>query len=625
MTAAPDNPPSWPNRPFRLRWIVAAAFVLASLATLGYWGSVYAHYYYFNEAQARSQNTLRLAVAVLRGHMARYENLPEVIAGFDEIQDLMAEPEDLDQVDEVNRYLKEINEQFESSDIYVMGLDGTTVAASNYDSDAPFIGNNFQYRPYFFDAAAGGEGRFFALGTTSFKRGYYFGAPVVVDGEVLGVVAVKMDVDSIEETWRGTGDYHIVVNDPEGIIFMTSEPAWLYNSLLPLTRDRLARTAETRRYADARLQELPLTDVSDGDHTLYSIAHPATSSEYLLVSEAMPEADWTVSVLLDTDSARAQALTTFIVAVLLAAMLSLAGAIVFQRRVRLRERMQMQRDAQELLERRVLERTAELASVNRKLEDEVAERRATEQMLRKTQSDLIQAGKLAALGRMSADLSHEFNQPLAAAKNYADNALVLIERGRIEEAGSNVDRISRLIDRMSSISRHLRNFARKPNQKLAIVALDQVVTDTIELITWRLQSSKVDLSVDLGAAPLLVVAGPIRLQQVLVNILTNAIDAVETAADRRIDLNARRNEDHIVITIRDRGPGVAAKLTERIFDPFFSTKGAGKGIGLGLSISYNIVKDFGGELRVENHPDGGALFIVELLAARAEAITEAAQ
>ncbi|WMT90064.1 sensor histidine kinase [Pelagibacterium sp. H642] len=623
MTLAQAISAPW-QQPYKRRWLAAAGFAVLAMATVAIWGSGYAHRFYLDEANARGTNTLRLALAVLRGQTARYENLPEVIANFEEIEALIADPGNPELIDEVNLYLKEINSQFESSDIYLMADDGTTIAASNFDTPVPFVGENFRYRPYFYDAIDGGEGRFFALGTTSFKRGYYFGAPVVIDGEPRGVVAVKADVDSIEETWRG-GDFEIVVTDPEGIIFMSSHPGWLYNSLLPLTPERIARTAETRRYAETELRELPYTEANDDQHRLMRIEEPETAGEYLVVSEAMPEADWRVSVLLDTASARAQAATTTIIAVLAIALGTLAAAIYIQRRARLRERLHLQRETKELLERRVAERTAELASVNLKLEEEVAERRATEQMLRKTQSDLVQAGKLAALGQMSAALSHEFNQPLAAAKNYADNALVLIERGRIEDARVNVNRISGLMDRMSAISRHLRNFARKPNEKLAPVPLEQVVSDTLEILNWRIKAADVDLTVDLPGEPLEVVAGPVRLQQVLVNILTNAIDAVETGTDRRIALAARRQGERVAITIRDHGPGIPSGLAERIFDPFFSTKGVGKGLGLGLSISYNIIKDFDGDLRVGNHPDGGALFTVELRAMPGDFMTEAAQ
>lgn len=278
--------------------------------------------------------------------------------------------------------------------------------------------------------------------------------------------------------------------------------------------------------------------------------------------------------------------------------------------------MRMQLEARNELERRVEERTADLALVNQRIEEEIAERRLTEQELRKTQADLIQAGKLAGLGQMSAALSHELNQPLAAAKTYADSAAMLIDLERVGEARDNVRRISGLIDRMASISRHLRNFARKPNEKLRPVALDAAMADTLEIVAARLKAADADLEIDLSDTPM-VKAGSVRLQQVLVNIITNAADAVEGLADRRIHVSAEHLDGKVSLTIRDHGPGVPAAIAERIFDPFFTTKGVGKGLGLGLSISYNIVKDFGGSLSVTNHAEGGAVFRIELEAATA--------
>jgi two-component system C4-dicarboxylate transport sensor histidine kinase DctB len=363
--------------------------------------------------------------------------------------------------------------------------------------------------------------------------------------------------------------------------------------------------------------------MADG-RELLAITERGNTREFLEVAETMPEAGWTVHVLADTGSARAQSLTAVVLALLALGLAALGSAIILQRRARLAERMQMQQSAQQELERRVDERTADLALVNSRLETEVAERRTAEQQLRQTQADLIQAGKLAALGQMSAALSHEFNQPLAAVKTYADNAATLIDRDRVAEARDNVSRISSLADRMASISRHLRNFARKPNEKLGTVDLAEVVHDTQEIVAWRLKAADAALLVDLGPAPLAVKAGSVRLQQVLVNIITNAADAVEGLPDRRIELAARRKGSKVTITVRDHGPGVPAAIAERIFDPFFSTKGVGKGLGLGLSISYNIVKDFGGSLGILNHPEGGALFTIELDAARA-AVREAAE
>ena len=571
----------------------------------------------------RGQTTLRLAVSALDGHMRRFEPLPELIADHAGIEALVADPANADLRAEANRYLKETNALLKSSDIYVMVPSGDTIAASNHDGPLSFVGENFSYRPYFQDAIAGSTGRFFALGTTSLKRGYYFSAPVRMGGDIRGVVVFKVDLDAIEASWRG-GDHAIIVNDPEGIIFMSGRPDWLYAGLLPLTPERLARTEESRRYANAQLRELPIRHGTLYEHELMTVLDDSATNEYLVLSAAMPDAGWTVSVLADTASVYTLTFVSVAVALLLLGLAALLAAIVAQRRARLAERMELQRTAQAELERRVAERTADLALVNSRLETEVGERRATEQQLRQTQSDLVQAGKLAALGQMSAALSHEFNQPLAAVKTYADNAVVLIERDRIAEAKDNVTRISALTDRMASISRHLRNFARKPNEKLGPVDLGEVVADTAEIVAWRLKAADATLAVDLGPSPLTVRGGAVRLQQVLVNIISNAADAVEGLDDRRIELVARKKSGRVMITVRDHGPGVAPAIAERIFDPFFTTKGVGKGLGLGLSISYNIVKDFGGSLSVSNHPEGGAAFIVELDAAR-PALREAAE
>lgn len=601
------------HRSWRRNSIVLGVVAVVLCVLIAGVGHRQALVYYHDQAAARGENTLGLAVTALRGQLARYEKLPELIASDPDIRELVETPSNRAKVDEINLFLKQVNGLLESSDIYVMLPDGVTLAASNFDRTSSFVGQNFSYRPYFSDAIDGGLGRFFALGVMSAKRGYYFGAPIRTDGRIAGVVVFKVDLDAIESSWRG-GDYEITVTDPEGIVFMTSRPDWLFSAIEPLTVERLERTTATRRYSDAELKQLRvIRPRSSAGHDLMRVVAAAGSREYIAVTEAMPEADWTVRVFVDTASAHTQALTVAAALVLLAGLGATGVAAWLQRRARLAERLQVQREAQEMLERRVEERTADLAAVNSRLENEVAERRATERALRKTQSDLVQAGKLAALGQMSAALSHEFNQPLAAVRTWADNAAVLLERGRSGEAREAVGRIASLTERMAAISRHLRNFARKPNQPLHAVALEDVVRDTLDIIAWRLDAADAKLNVDLGSPPPRVLAGSVRLQQVLVNIISNAADAVEGLDDRRIDLTARETgKGKIAIAIRDRGPGVPAAIAERIFDPFFSTKGVGKGLGLGLSISYNIVKDFGGELSVAQHPEKGALVTITL-------------
>ena len=607
----------------RRRTVVSAVLsvVLAAAAVVG--GGEIAARRYMDETAAQARTTLRLAVSALEGHLKRYEALPALIADQTLVEELVQEPHDEQLRGQTNAYLKEINSLLTSSDIYVMTPDGETIAASNYDGPLSFVGENFSYRPYFQDAASGKQSRFYALGTTSLKRGYYFGSPIRVDGDIRGVIVFKVDIDGIERSWTG-GESRIFVSDPEGIIFMTGSPEWLYSAIEPLTPERIARTEASRRYADAWLRELPIRRSSYAGHDSMVVPQGGVDREYLVVSASMPEAGWTVNVLMDTGTVRTQTQTTMAAIFLFLCLAGLFSAIILQRRARLNERIQLQAEARDELERRVAERTADLARVNSRIEKEIAERRLTEKRLRQTQADLIQAGKLAGLGQMSAALSHEFNQPLAAAKTYAESAAVLIERGRMEEASDNVRRISALIDRMASISRHLRNFARKPNEKLGAVVLDEVVRDTMEIVAARLNAADARMEMKIDEDLPQVRAGTVRLQQVLVNIITNAADAVEGLDNRIITLSARRNGDKVEVLVRDRGPGVAPAIRERIFDPFFTTKGVGRGLGLGLSISYNIVKDFGGNLTVADHPEGGAVFRIELDAA-SETALEAAE
>ncbi|NEX44980.1 sensor histidine kinase [Rhodobacter sp. ETT8] len=540
----------------------------------------------------RGDNVLQLATTALEGALDRFERLPPLIAEQTIVTRLAADPTNPALVAETNAYLRRIQRLLGATDIYVMNRDGLTIAASNFDTDTSFIGGNFAFRPYFYDALRGESGQFYALGTTSGKRGYYFGAPVRVAGQTAGVLAFKIDLDAIESTWAA-GDYAVLVTDPEGVTFLSSRPQWRFAAMRPLDETAKANIAATRRYAGTPIGLLNITD--EGQHRgspVLRIADAQGVREYLQRDMKMERAGWVVHVLINTAAARATALTLAFVAMLAFGVLAMVGAVLWQRRLRLDERLQVQAEARADLERRVEERTHEL---------------------RQAQADLVQAGKMAALGQMSAALSHEFNQPLAAARTYADNAGVLMDRGRMLEARGNIDRILSLIDRLASISRHLRSFARAPGQKLTHVTLAEVVEAAVEIAALRIRAADATLTVVLSPDLPQVVAGPVRLQQVLVNILTNAADAVEGLSERQITLTAEAAAGDVLIRIADSGTGVPEGLATRIFDPFFSTKGVGKGLGLGLSISYNIIKDFGGDLSVSSGP--GACFVLRLRAA----------
>jgi len=573
---------------------------------------------YLRSDQRRAEATLQLTMQALDGHLRRYQAIPDLLADEDGLRGLFSGPVRPDRVAAINRWLAERNGLLESSAIYVMRVDGVTIASSNHDQPDSFMGQDFSFRPYFTEAIKDGRGRFFALGTTSGVRGYYFASAVRNRaGEVAGAIAVKVDLEAIEADWRRQAEA-IIVTDAEGIVFLSTQSAWLYQGFLPLTPDRVARTAAVRRYADVVVAPLAHDWTDIQGLAVLQLVTPNGRREYLEARALMPLADWTVRVLLDTTGARAQARLAS-AAFLLG--LGIVGGLVgvwLQRRYRLAERIAAQEYAKAELERRVAERTADLARVNARMQGEVAERRATEAELRRTQADLVQAGKLAALGQMSAALSHEINQPLAAARNYADSAAILIDRGDTQRARENVGHIVALIDRMAAIAQHLRNVARKPDAPLKVVDLGRAVAEALTLAAPRL--ARVAVSVDMAGGLPAVQSGPVRLQQVLGNVLSNAADALEDRVFPRIEIAGRLEGAFVLLDIRDHGPGVAGAIADRIFDPFFTTKRVGSGLGLGLSISYNIMKDFGGDLRVANHPGGGAVFTLVLNVADARRV-----
>ena len=570
--------------------------------------------YFIAETAAREEATLRLATASLRGALARSEALPALLAERPILSEILRDPGNEGLLPFANEQLRQTALTLELADIFVMDLDGNTIAASNYRREASFVGRNFAYRPYFADALSLGRGRFHALGVTSGQRGYYFAAPIIDNTELLGVVAVKIHLDTFEQTWRD-GDNTIIVMDSSNVIFLSDREEWHFNTLGPIPDGARGRIAATRQYPLDQLTPLPATREPLGPTTeLLRIG----AEEYVTNIGLIAAAGWRVWVLTPTRHAilqARQALASIILVILFA---GLVGALFIQRRARLLERFDQQRHHSEVLEARVTERTADLHDANAQLRQEVEERRLTEARLRKTQTDLVQAGKLAALGQMSAALSHEFNQPLAAVKSYADNAATFLDRDRPEEARQNIGLISQMADRMAAISKHLRNFARRPQEKIGPVPLLPVLDDALALMRARLAEVGSEIRYDRPEEEITVMGGQVRLQQVLVNLLSNAIDAMEDQDTPVIEIGIENRAGRWQVSVRDHGPGLSDASLAQLFDPFFTTKSPGKGLGLGLSISYNIVRDFGGRLAAHNHEGGGAVFTVDLAPASDE-------
>lgn len=276
------------------------------------------------------------------------------------------------------------------------------------------------------------------------------------------------------------------------------------------------------------------------------------------------------------------------------------------------EAEQALREARDQLEERVLQRTEELQAANLRLKSEIEERVVAEQILKKTQNELVQAGKLAALGQLSAGIVHEINQPLTALRTYMATTQLLLRKGKMKDSRQHLEEMIHLIERMGIITSHLRIFARKSDGVSKPTDLIAVIKRASVLLTAKLRAEQVELALVPPAIPLWVLADEVRLEQVFVNLLNNSIDAVAGAPVRRIVVSGKREALNTVVRVEDTGSGIAQEDLAQLFDPFFTTKDVGKGLGLGLSISYGIVADLGGTIQAGNRPESGAVFVVTL-------------
>lgn len=544
--------------------------------------------YYRNELTEQNRQTLDLYVANLLGTLNRYEVLPRILGDLPALRAVLQQ--DSPQVrDNANRLLKRLRNQTGADVIYLMATDGNTLAASNWDEEDSFVDRNFAFRPYFRQAMEGRLGRFFGLGTTSGKRGYYFGAAVRDGDQVLGVLVVKVDLDHTETLWGSTPE-QLLVTDNFGVVILTSRPDWRFRATRGLGVDEREQIAFDQPYPTLYPQDLTLN-----------------IDAWLIQSRELKETGWTVRILAPVSLVERPVRTVVAIgaATLLALLLWLG--LLMQRRRHFLERLALDSQARQQLEQRVLERTRDLEALNSRLKVEVLEREQAQQELVRAQDELLQAGKLSALGTMSASISHELNQPLAAIRSYADNARVLLDHERVDEARDNLRLISELTARMASIIAHLRAFARRDQHAPERVALQPALDDALALLAKRRQAMGVELIRDLPEAALWVQAGETRLRQILANLLANALDALgERPQPRRIWLRAELEGDGVLLTLRDNGPGFSAEALQRAREPFFTTKTSTQGLGLGLAICDTLTRALGGELRMSNHAEGGA-------------------
>ncbi|OSP56026.1 hypothetical protein BV911_04765 [Pseudoruegeria sp. SK021] len=556
-----------------------------------------------------------------RGWLNRYRMLAPIYARDPRVLAVLRDPSDAAARDDLQAEMEIWNVASGTSVTYLMNMTGMTVAASNESDSDSFKGMNYGFRPYFREAAEGRLGRFFGLGTRTRQRGYYFAAPVRDGDRTLGVMTVKIEVDALERDLR-LSPYQVFLSDGSGVVILSGNPIFRLTTLAPIDPEDALRIATARQFDLSVITPAPITQIGSWlDNQLPVVRAPTDRSEvqtgaFLHLTEPMMAEGWTLHLLMDTTEVHHR--LWYMVLLLLACGLAICATatVIWQRRQRLLEHLRVRERMQAVLEQRVLERTHDLSAVNQKLRSEVGERRAAEASLRQSQSELIQAGKLAALGQMSAALTHEFNQPLTAIRTYAENAAAFVDAGATEKARENLTRIQRLTERMAQLSRHLTRFARRSQDTVERVSLRDTLNETLALLQGRLERADAKVTIT-GNQDLWVLGGQVRLQHVMMNLVGNALDAVPEGRRPEIDIDITQDRDQIMLVVQDNGDGIAPEVLPRIFDPFFTTKDVGKGLGLGLSISFNIVKDFEGALRAENRPEGGARFTVSLQTAPA--------
>ncbi|MCQ6259019.1 ATP-binding protein [Pseudomonas sp. Q11] len=582
--------------PRRPRWRSLALLALC-LAPLLWPLEHLAERYYRSELAGQNRQTLDLYVANLLGTLHRYEVLPQILGELPALRATLLTPDDGIIQGNANRLLKNISAQTGAEVMYLMDPTGKTLAASNWDKHDSFVGRNFAFRPYYIEAMAGRLGRFFGLGTTSAKRGYFFAAAVRDREKVIGVLVVKVDLDHTESLWGKTPE-QLLVTDHNGVVILTSRQEWRFRSTRPLS--------DAERTSISAVQPYPTRDPKPLN---------LNANAWLTQTESIEETGWSVSILAPRTLIDRPVRTVVVIGGAALLVLMLLLGLMMQRRRHYLDRIAFEAKARQELEGRVAERTSDLEGLNRRLKQEVLEREQAQQELVRAQDDLVQAGKLSALGTMSASISHELNQPLAAIRSYAENAEILLDHQRTEDARGNLKLISELTGRMASIIAHLRAFARRDRHAPESVALQPALDDALALLAKRRRSMEVELIRDLPAATLWVEAGETRLRQVLGNLLANALDALtEKGPPRKLWLSAEATETGVNLYIRDNGPGFCMEALGRAGEPFYTTKTRTQGLGLGLAICDTLMRAFGGELSFANHKEGGALITLKLRA-----------
>jgi two-component system, NtrC family, C4-dicarboxylate transport sensor histidine kinase DctB len=562
---------------------LAFVLVIAALAA-----AVWYHGYRqaLDQLARRAQSDLALASDRLSTQLQGYQELAVLTADHPGLSDLHI----ADRQQAAQRLLLEVADKTAALDVMFVDTAGVVLAAAQ-----GVLGRNVSDTAYFRRAMQGALGSDHGLVGDLALRAFIYAAPTFgADGRVRGVLIIVADIEDVEWNWRGSNPA-VFFTDTAGQVFISNRSELLFWSRVAGEPGLVPATGAPR----------PINVRQIGGHEVWQLGWgPYLPKRALHLEQDLPVVGLRGEVLVSVGPARRlaalQASAVLAICLAFGALLYLAA-----------ERRRSLALANIKLESRVNERTRALSASNAQLRREVAERQDAEAALKQAQADLVQAGKLSALGQMSAGISHELNQPLMAIQSFAENGAQYLERDQPEVAADNLGRISDLAHRMGRIIKNLRAFARQESEAAGRVDIVAVLETVMELTGPRLRRDGVQLDYHKPANPIWVHGGEVRLGQVFVNLLSNAADAM-AASDRKVLSLAIEDGAQLTVSVRDTGPGI--DMPDKMFEPFYTTKevGTSEGMGLGLSISYGIVQSFGGDIRGENAPGGGALFTVQL-------------
>jgi len=607
----PTVRPPWLRRLLRLLpYLFMLLLVLGSVAA-SYRASLQSGYRVLDDSALLE---LDLYAYTLESELGRYAYLPDLLEVDSDIQAVLRSPPHPVLQEAANQKLARFSVTAGAMEMWVLGPQGEPLASSHAYRSMP----SRQWRdPAWLLAQVRGPGvqRFFAADPETGAPSYFFLQPVERRGVPLGVIAMRISLDPLEATWADLSvrseSEELLVVDENGVIVVSSVAAWRYRSLVPLTAEQQQKLKDSARYPHQTLQPLGLTLLQTIERGIRLVRLPtesARSSNVLRAAQERPMATlgWRLMILSNPAEMQRNAAFVALGSGALVAFFCLLSIYLWQRRRTLKQLFAARHALQQVndgLAATVAERTQTLELINTQLLQEMQERQLAQQ-------ELLQAGKLAVLGQMSVGIAHEISQPLTALRALSNNTTVLLQQGRTSEAMHNLSALGELVARMGRITTQLKSFARRaPDQYPAgvstasSVGLKAAIGNVCLLLEHRTRTENVEVQIDVPA-DLQVQCDVHRLEQVLINLASNALDAMKNCEKRTLRFHAETQGDRVWVRVIDTGPPVSDEVLQHLFEPFFSTKAAGEGLGLGLVISSSIAREFGGTLRAAKAESG---------------------